>query len=367
MDWSERVRKAVHRLRPYVPGKPVEEVQRELGLSEVIKLASNENPLGPSPKAIEASMKFLWEVYRYPDDSYYRLRQKLASIYNVPPDWILLGRGSDEILLHIVQTFIEPGDEVVFSTPSFVMYDILSTLMDAVCIKVPLRDYIHDIEGLLDAVTERTKVLFIDNPNNPTGTILRDRSVKTLLEEVPKGVIVVLDEAYSEFVESQDYPKSLDYVREGYPVIVLRTFSKAYGLAGLRVGYGFARSEITQHLFKVREPFNVSSLAAIAAEAAIDDFEFLDRVRKTVWAGKRLMYRGLEKLGLQYVPTEANFVLINVNRPAKEVAEALLHKGIIVRPCEPFGLPTHLRVDIGTQETVERFLSALKEVLISRS
>jgi histidinol-phosphate aminotransferase len=172
-----------------------------------------------------------------------------------------------------------------------------------------------------------------------------------------------LDEAYAEFVESQDYPKSLDYVREGYPVIVLRTFSKAYGLAGLRVGYGFARTEIAQHLLKVREPFNVSSIAAAAAEAALDDTEFLERVRKTVWTSKRLMYRGLEQLGLRYVPTEANFVLVDVQRPAKEVADALLRKGIIVRPCEPFGLPTHLRVDIGTPETVERFITALKSVL----
>lgn len=363
MDLSSRVRKAVHRLKPYVPGKPIEEVQREMGLTEVIKLASNENPLGPSPKAVEAAMKFLPEAHRYPDDSYYRLRHKIAAFYDVPPDWVLFGRGSDEILLHIVQTFVEPGDEVVFSTPSFVMYDILSTLMDAVCVKVPLRDFVHDVAGLLDAITERTKILFIDNPNNPAGTILRDRAVKSLLNEVPDGVIVVLDEAYAEFVESTDYPKSLDYVKDGYPVIVLRTFSKAYGLAGLRVGYGFARSEISHHLFKVREPFNVTSIAAAAAEAALDDTEFLDRVRKTVWTSKRLMYRGLEQLGLKYVPTEANFVLIDVNRSAKEVADALLHKGIIVRPCEPFGLPTHLRVDLGTPEIIERFIIALREVL----
>ncbi len=362
-----RVRKAVHRLQPYVPGKPIEEVQRDLGLTEVIKLASNENPIGPSPKAIEAATKVLREAHRYPDDSYYRLRHKLASIYNVPPDWVLLGRGSDEILLHIVQTFVEPGDEVVFSTPSFVMYEILSTLMDAVCVKVPLQDYIHDVAGLLEAITDRTKVIFIDNPNNPTGTILRDKAIRTLLDEVPEGLIVVLDEAYAEFVEASDYPKSLEYVREGYPVIVLRTFSKAYGLAGLRVGYGFAHSEITQHLFKVREPFNVSSVAAAAAEAAIEDNEFLEKVRKTIWIGKSLMYRGLEQMGLQYVPTEANFVLINVNQPAKEVADALLRRGIIVRPCEPFGLPTHLRVDIGTPKVVERFLSSLKEVLTSPS
>lgn len=364
MDWSTRVRKAVHRLKPYVPGKPVGEVQRELGLTEVIKLASNENPLGPSPKAVEASKKVLTEIHRYPDDSYYQLRQKIAIRYNVPPDWVLLGRGSDEILLHIVQTFVEPGDEVVFSTPSFVMYDILSTLMDAVCVKVPLRDFVHDVTGLLDAITERTKIVFVDNPNNPTGTILHERAVRSLLNEIPKGVVVVLDEAYAEFVESTDYPKSLNYIKEGHPVIVLRTFSKAYGLAGLRIGYGFACPEITQHLLKVREPFNVSSIASAAAEAALDDTEFLDKVRKTVWTSKRLMYRGLEQLALKYVPTEANFILVEVKRLAKEVADALLRRGIIVRPCEPFGLPNHLRVDIGTPEIVERFIAALKEVLL---
>ncbi len=363
MDWSVRVRKAVHRLKPYIPGKPIEEVQRDLGLTEVIKLASNENPLGPSPKGIEAAMRALAEAHRYPDDSYYHLRHKIAAVYNVPPDWVLLGRGSDEILLHIVQTFIEPGDEVVFSTPSFVMYEILGTLMDAVCVKVPLRDYIHDVAGLLEAITERTKLVFVDNPNNPAGTILRERAVRALLDEVPEGVIVVLDEAYAEFVEAKDYPQSLEFVRAGYPVIVLRTFSKAYGLAGLRVGYGFARPELTQHLLKVREPFNVSSVAAAAAEAALGDREFLERVRQTVWTNKRMMYRLLEQMGLRYVPTEANFVLIDLQRPAREVADALLRKGVIVRPCEPFGLPNHLRVDIGTAETVERFATALKEVL----
>lgn len=363
MDWSSRVRDAVRKLKPYVPGKPVEEVQRELGLTKVIKLASNENPIGPSPKAIEAAAKILPEAHRYPDDSYFRLREKIASVYNVPPEWVLLGRGSDEILLHVVQTFVEPEDEVIFSTPSFVMYEILSTLMGGVCIKVPLRDYTHDVRGLLDAISERTKIVFIDNPNNPAGTILREREVRSFLDEIPEGVIVVLDEAYKEFVESHDYPDSLSYVREGYPVIVLRTFSKAYGLAGLRIGYGFAQGEIARNLLKVREPFNVSSVAAAAAEAALDDVEFLERVRKTVWTSKRLMYRGLERLGLKYVPTEANFVLIDVERPAKEVADALLRKGIIVRPCEPFGLPTHLRVDLGTPETVEQFVTALGEVL----
>lgn len=362
MDWSQRVRKAVHRLKPYVPGKPIEEVQRKLGLNEIIKLASNENPLGPSPKGVEAATKALQYAHRYPDDSYYRLKHKLASVWNVPPDWILLGRGSDELLLHIVQTFVEPGDGVVFSTPSFVMYDILSTLMDATAVKVPLRDFTHDLAAIAEAVTERTKVIFLDNPNNPTGTIVHDRAVRALLNELPDGVLLVLDEAYAEFVEAKDYPQTLDYIREGRPVIMLRTFSKAYGLAGLRIGYGIARPELTQHLLKVREPFNVSSIAAAAAEAALDDAEFLERVRKTVWMGKRMMYRALEQLGVRYVPTEANFVLIDVRRPAKEVADALLQKGVIVRPCEPFGLPTHLRVDISTPENIEWFITALKEV-----
>ncbi len=363
MDWSRRVRKAVHRLKPYVPGKPIEEVQRELGLNEVIKMASNENPLGPSPKGVEAATKALKHAHRYPDDSYHRLKEKLASFWNVPSDWILLGRGSDELLLHIVQTFLEPGDGVIFSAPSFVMYDILTTLMDGICVKVPLRDFVHDLSAIADAVTEQTKVIFLDNPNNPTGTIVGDRSVRALLDELPEGVLLVLDEAYAEFVEAKDYPQTLEYIREGRPVIMLRTFSKAYGLAGLRVGYGIARPELTQHLVKVREPFNVSSIAAAAAEAALDDMGFLEQTRKTVWTGKKAMYRALERLGVPYVPTEANFVLMDVGRPAREVADVLLRKGIIVRPCEPFGLPTHLRVDIGKPENIERFIAALKTVL----
>lgn len=363
MDWTKRVRSAVHQLRPYVPGKPIEEVQRELGLKEVIKLASNENPLGPSPKAIEAATRALQDVHRYPDDTYHRLRNKLAAFLNFPPDWILVGRGSDEILLHIVLTFVEPDDEVIYSTPSFVMYEILNTMMNARHIKVPMRDFIHDLQAIADAVTERTKIIFIDNPNNPIGTIVNDRAVRALLEKLPDGVLVVLDEAYAEFVEAKDYPKTLEYIREGFPVICLRTFSKAYGLAGLRVGYGIARPELTQHLLKVREPFNVSSIATAAAEAALDDTEFLERVRKTVWMGKRMLYQSLELLDIRYVPTEANFILVDVGRNCREVFNALLHRGIITRPCDIFGLPTCLRVDISIPENNERFIAALREVL----
>jgi histidinol-phosphate aminotransferase len=363
MDWASRARPAIHRLKPYVPGKPIEQVQRELGLTEVIKLASNENPLGPSPKALEAAMRALQDAHRYPDDSYYRLRHKLAQVYQMPLETILLGRGSDELLLHIAQTFLGEGDEAVMSDPSFVMYGILTTLMGATPVKVALKDFVHDVAALLSAITPKTKVVFLDNPNNPTGTILRERAVRALLDELPDGVLLVLDEAYAEFVEATDYPNGLDFVRDGRPVVVLRTFSKAYGLAGLRIGYGFAPPEIARLLLKVREPFNVSSIAAAAAEAALDDREFLEQVRKTVWTGKRLLYRGLEQLGIRYVPTEANFVLMDVGRDCRAVADALLRKGVIVRPCDVFGLPTHLRVDVGTPEQVERFLAALRQVL----
>ncbi|MCS7225344.1 MAG: histidinol-phosphate transaminase, partial [Armatimonadetes bacterium] len=338
MDWTKRARRAVLNMKPYIPGKPIEQVQRELGLDRVFKLASNENPLGPSPRALERVREVLSESHRYPDDTYTSLRQALAQRLKVEPEMILLGRGSDEILLHIVQTFIEEGDRVVFSKPSFAMYDILSCLMGAQRIAVPLAGFRHDLKALADVATPETKVLFLDSPNNPTGTIITNRELESFFDKIPEGPLLVLDEAYQEFVEADDYHDGVAYVKEGRPVIVLRTFSKAYGLAGFRIGYGIADPELVRLIARVREPFNVSSLAVAAALGALEDDDFLNQVRQVVWNGKKRLYQKLNELGLFFVESQANFVLIDAGVDCREVSRRLQERGFIVRPCDIFGL-----------------------------
>jgi len=361
--WQKRVRRCVHELKPYSPGKPIEEVQRELGLSEVIKLASNENALGPSPKAIEAAMKALMQAHLYPDDSCYRLKRAIARHYDMPEECVLIGRGSDELLLHAALAFIEEGDEVIYAHPSFVMYNIVSTLMGAKQHVVPLKDFTHDLEAMAEKVNEKTKLIFIANPNNPTGTIVTEPQVRQFIESLPEGVLVVFDEAYCEYVEDKSFPDTLSYVREGYSVLVLRTFSKIYGLAGLRIGYGFAPPQIAAYLARVREPFNVSSVAQAAAEAALQDTEHVERSRKLVIDGKNILYKAFEEIGLRYVTTQANFVFVDLGTDSRSVFQKLLERGIIIRTGEIFGMPTWARITIGKPEELERLIEALKEVL----
>ncbi|MCS7254743.1 MAG: histidinol-phosphate transaminase [Armatimonadota bacterium] len=364
--WDERVRKCVQRLKPYIPGKPIEEVQRELGLSDVIKLASNENPLGPSPKAVEAAMRALSHVHLYPDDSCYRLKKAIAEHYCMPEDCILIGRGSDEILLHAALAFIEPGDEVIYAHPSFVMYSFVSTLMDAKEHVVPLKDFTHDLDAMAECVTERTKLIFISNPNNPTGTIVKEPNVRCFVESLPNGVLVIFDEAYREYVDDEAFPNTLDYVRDGLSVLTLRTFSKAYGLAGLRIGYGFAPPCIAELISRVREPFNVSSIAQAAAEAALQDKEHVERSRELVIEGKNMLYRAFDELGLKYVPTQANFIFVDLGIDSREAFNQLLRCGIIIRTGEIFGMPTWARITIGKPEENERLVEALKKILLCR-
>ncbi len=364
--WNERVRKCIHRLKPYIPGKPIEEVQRELGLSDVIKLASNENALGPSPKAVEAALRMLSHVHLYPDDSCYRLKRAIAERYRMPEDCILIGRGSDEILLHAALAFLEPGDEVIYAHPSFVMYSFVSALMDAKEHVVPLRDFTHDLDAMAERVTERTKLIFIANPNNPTGTIVKEPQVRRFVESLPDGVLVIFDEAYCEYVEDESFPNTLDYIREGFGVLTLRTFSKVYGLAGLRIGYGFAPPHIASLVARVREPFNVSSIAQVAAEAALQDEEHVERSKKLVADGKRTLYRAFDELGLKYVPTQANFIFVDLGMDSREAFKWLLKRGIIIRTGEIFGMPTWARITIGKPEENERLIEALRELLKCR-
>src|SRR5687768_9825016 len=282
-------------LHPYRPGKPIEEVKRELGLTEVIKLASNENALGPSPLALRAIREAAESVHLYPDAIAHELSDAVSSHLRIPPDHLIFGNGSDDIIHLLGLTFLTPGDEVIQAHPTFVRYEAAAILNHAVCHKTPLRAWTHDLVAMAEKVNDRTRLVFIANPNNPTGTIVTDAQVDAFLERIPERAIVVFDEAYVDYVEHSAFPRAIEYVREGRNVVVLRTFSKSYGLAGIRLGYGIARPEIVHHLNQVREPFNVSSIAQAAGVAALQDRDFLLRTQAMNREGKALFYEGFSR------------------------------------------------------------------------
>jgi histidinol-phosphate aminotransferase len=349
---------------PYSPGKPIEEVKRELGLDHVIKLASNENPLGPSPLALEALSQAAQRLNLYPDAASYDLRQALSAHLGVPADWIVCGNGSDEIIHLLGLAFLDAGDELIQGDPSFVRYEASAILNSADCVLVPLRDWVHDLDAMLAQVSSRTRLIYIANPNNPTGTIVPRSEVEHFLDRLPDHVVVVFDEAYFEYVDDPDYPNMLEAVRQDRNVVVLRTFSKAYGLAGLRIGYGIMRPEIAKYLDKVREPFNVNLLAHAAAIAALGDTDHLAKTRAANQAGLSRMYAAFDKLDLPYTRSQGNFVWFDVKRDSREVFQALLRKGVITRTGDVFGAPTHLRVTTGTPDQVTEFITQLEAVLI---
>jgi histidinol-phosphate aminotransferase len=351
------------RLKPYVPGKPIEEAQREYGLTDFCKLASNENALGPSPLALAAIRDAAVNVGLYPDAACYQLTRDLAAHWGVEPENLIIGNGSDEIIQFLGLAFVQPGDEVLTARPSFVRYEAAAVLNGGIPVEVPLRNHRFDLEAMAERLSDRTRVIFIANPNNPTGTMVTRAEVERFLDRVPEQAIVAMDEAYFEYVDSPDFPDSWEYVRQGRNVFVLRTFSKIYGLAGLRVGYGMARPELIRYLHQVREPFNVNSLAQAAACASLRDPDQVERSRRMNREGKAMLEAAFDAMGLPYAPTEANFILVDVKRDSRDIYEALLRRGVIVRTGDVFGLPTHLRVTIGTAAQNERFLQALRAVL----
>lgn len=358
------VRRAVFKLNPYTPGKPTEEVERELGITGVIKLASNENPLGPSPYAIEALQKAVSKINSYPDSNCFYLKKDLAGYVGCEEENLIIGNGSDELLKLIAETFLNPGDEVIFAQPTFSEYEFVSKIMEVNCIAVPVKeDFSHNLEAMAKKIGPKTKLIFICNPNNPTGTIVRDQELKAFLRNIPPNILVVLDEAYYEYVTDPEYPNSLELVRQGKNVIILRTFSKIFGLAGLRIGYGIARPEIVAYINRVKEPFNVNLLAQEAARVSLKDREHLKRSKELVIQGKNYLYKTFDKLGLEYVPTQANFIFVNVFRDSKEVFTALLREGAIVRTGDIFDYPTYLRITIGTPGENEHLATALEKVL----
>lgn len=342
----------------YEPGKPVEDVARELGLdpSQIIKLASNENPLGPSPKAVQAMRDTLEKAHFYPDGGAYHLRNALAARFDLEPTNVILGNGSNEIIELLGHGYLRPGDEIVTAKHAFVVYALMAKLYNAVPVEVDDPGFTHDLEAMLAAVTPRTRQLFIANPNNPTGTMVGQKEIDRLMERVPDHVTVVFDEAYYEFLDTP--PDTLRYVREGRNVVILRTFSKIQGLANLRIGYGLAPKEIIEVLQKTRQPFNVNGLAQAAALASLADTEHQERTRSVTDEGRRFLETEFQRLGLEYVPSKANFVLVRVG-DGDAVFKALMQKGIIVRAMAGYKLPEWIRVSIGTMEQNRRLIEEL--------
>ena len=359
-------RSNILKMSPYSPGKPIEEVQRELGLTRVIKLASNENPLGPSPLAIAAVKAAADHIHLYPDASAHSLRQELSKRFDLPMIQIVVGNGSDEIIHMLGQILLgSPNDEIIVGNPSFVRYDAAAGLADCKLVKVPLTEDMRiDLPGIAKAVTANTKLVFIANPNNPTGTIVLSEELDAFLASIPPTVIVVLDEAYFEFAEgTSGFPNSIDYVRKHPNVIGMRTFSKTYGLAGIRVGYAFVSEQISDAFDRAREPFNVNCLAQVAAIAALSD---TDHLAKTV----ELNRRGIERmhhafLDLRATPYKsyANFIIADLGKPARPVFQALLERGIVTRSGDVLGLPNCLRVSVGNDEEVTIFIEELTKIL----
>jgi histidinol-phosphate aminotransferase len=360
---TELARPQVLELVPYSPGRPMEEVERELGIDDVLKLASNENPLGPSPMALQAIREALQGLHRYPDGGCYALRQGLSRRLGVKPEELCFGNGSNELLELVTRAFLGPGDEAVMGHPAFVVYRSVCQAVGGEIREVPLKDFTHDLRGMLKAVTARTKLLFLGNPNNPTGTCVSPADLDDFVRALPPDIILVVDEAYREYVPRHLQPDLLRYVREGRYLLTLRTFSKAYGLAGLRIGYGIGSPEMVELLNRVRQPFNVNALAQKAALAALGDAAHLQETLRIADAGRRTLQSRFDELGLVTIPSVTNFILVNVGMEGKAVAEALLRKGVIVRSMEGYGLPAYIRVTVGTPQENGRALQALAEVL----
>ena len=347
----------IRAIQPYVPGKPIEELERELGIQNSIKLASNENPLGPSPGALTAIEGSFSDLNRYPDGAGYYLKKALSETLSVHEDELILGNGSNELLDIAARTFMTAGDEAVMAVPSFVVYGMAVQSVGGVSVQVPLKDFRHNLVAMADAVTPKTKMVFIANPNNPTGTFNTADEFDLFMSGMTDNILVVVDEAYYEYVSSPDYADSMKHFSAGKNLLVLRTFSKIYGLAGLRIGYGIANKEIVTDMNRLREPFNTNSVAQKAALAALGDNEHVEASRKNNEQGKRYLYAELTSLGISYVPTEANFIYIPI-ADSMAVYNGLLKKGVIIRPMGPKAI----RVTIGLPEENRRFIEALKAV-----
>lgn len=353
----------VRALTPYLPGKPIEELEREYGIFGAVKLASNENPLGPSPLGLAAAKNVLSGIARYPDGGGFSLRRALAKKLGVQPETITLGNGSNDVLELIARAFVTSEDEVIYSAHAFAVYPMITQALNAKAVVTPAVNFAHDLNAMANAVTSNTRLVFIANPNNPTGTWLPAKVLNQFISNLPLHVIVVIDEAYYEYVTEPNYPDSVKWLSDYPNLVVTRTFSKAYGLAGLRVGYAVSHHEVADLLNRVRQPFNVNNIALAAATAALEDEEHLKKTRTMNQMGMAQIIAGLNVLGVGYLPSVANFVTIDLGRPAAPIHELLLRLGVIARPIANYGMPNHLRVTIGSAEENVRFLESLSKVL----
>ena len=363
MKIERLARKGILKIASYVPGKSIEEVQKEFGAKRWVKLASNENLLGPSPRAVAAIRDELPHIHLYPEGPCTILRKAMAKKFAIPEERVVISNGADNLILMIANAFVNEGDEVVMADPTFSVYTNVTQIMGGKPIKAKLKDFTHDLEVMLKKVNRKTKLVFICNPNNPTGTTVSLESFNTFLSKLPKRVIVVLDEAYGDFVEDAFYPNGLDYLKAKNPMMILRTFSKVYGLAGLRVGYALGREDLIHCLYQVRDPFPVHRLAQVAAVAALDDEDHVIQTIQFVYEGRRYLYKELDGMGLSYVPSQANFIFIDFKKNSEEVFQAFLREGIIIRPGKVWGYPTFARVTIGRKEDNQKFIKALKKIL----
>jgi histidinol-phosphate aminotransferase len=363
VPWESLANEHILGIAPYEPGKPIEELEREFGIADAIKLASNENPLPPSDRVMQAMQAALTHINRYPDGSGYYLRQAIARHLGFTSDHIVLGNGSNDLIELVVRAFLRAGEEAVIPHPSFVVYPMIVQAVGGIRVVVTLKDQRLDLEAMARAITPMTKMVFIANPNNPTATIVTADEVEHFMARVPDKVIVVFDEAYIEFAQGPDFPDSLAYLRQGRKVVSLRTFSKSASLAGLRVGYGVADPDCVSLLNRIRQPFNVNAVAQAAALAALDDDSHVVECRRMIEAGRAYLTQEFTAMKLKYAPSRANFILLDVGRSAGEVFQWLLKEGVIVRPMTSFGMESALRVTIGTPEENRRFVKALKKVL----
>lgn len=361
--WEALANEHILGIAPYEPGKPIEELERELGISDAIKLASNENPLPPSERVQKAIAAALGQLNRYPDGSCYYLRRALARHHGVTPEHLVLGNGSNELIELIVRGFLRPGEEAIIPHPSFVVYPMIVQAAGGIRVVITLKEHRLDLDAMARAVTPLTKLVFIANPNNPTATIVTRDEVDAFMTRIPEKVIVIFDEAYVEFAQGPDFPDSLSYMRQGRKVFVLRTFSKAASLAGLRIGYGIANPDAIALLNRIRQPFNVNSLAQAAALAALEDESHTLECVRLIEAGKAYLYDEFAAMKITAVPSRANFILVDVGRDATDVYQRLLREGVIVRPMTSFGMETALRISVGTPEENRRLVKNLRKVL----
>jgi histidinol-phosphate aminotransferase len=362
-QWESLANTHILGIAPYEPGKPIEELEREYGIHDAIKLASNENPLPPSERVQKAIAAALGHLNRYPDGSGFYLRQALAQKHGVAQEQVVLGNGSNELIELAVRTFLMPGDEAIVPHPSFVVYPMIVQAAGGIRVMVMLKDHRLDLEAMARAITPMTKIVFIANPNNPTATIVTRDEVEAFMARVPERTIVIFDEAYIEFAMGPDFPDGLEYVKQGRKVIVLRTFSKAASLAGLRIGYGVADADAVSLMNRIRAPFNVNALGLVAALAALEDEGHVLECVRMIEAGRHYLYDEFNSLGIRYAPSRANFILVDVGRSASDIFQRLLKEGVIVRPMTSFGMESALRITVGTPEENRRLIKALKTVL----